>query len=135
MTSRPLPELKPTWWDGFIVAAVLLLAAIVVAVFYGDKVADADLTVVVSVGGETVDTIPLSDFPAEPKTYQNNDITLTVAVEDGGICVEKSDCPTQDCVHTGTIRRAGQSIVCLPAQIVIHLEGTADADAPDLIVG
>ena len=48
--------------------------------------------------------------------------------------VEQSDCPSQDCVHTGTITRAGQSIVCLPAQIVVHLEGASE-DAPDVIVG
>ena len=50
------------------------------------------------------------------------------------MAVTDSDCPTQDCVHTGVITRAGQSIVCLPAQVVVHLEGTA-SDAPDVIVG
>lgn len=46
-----------------------------------------------------------------------------------------SGCPTQDCVHTGAISRAGQSIVCLPAQVVVHLEGASGTDAPDVIVG
>ena len=49
--------------------------------------------------------------------------------------VPDSDCPTQDCVHTGAISRAGQSIVCLPAQVVVHLEGASVPDAPDVIVG
>ena len=43
--------------------------------------------------------------------------------------------PTRDCVHTGAISRAGQSIVCLPAQVVVHLEGASAPDAPDVIVG
>ena len=51
-------------------------------------------------------------------------MTLTVAAEDGnGLRVSSSDCPTQDCVHTGTITRAGQSIVCLPEQVVVQLTG------------
>ena len=63
-------------------------------------------------------------------------MTLTVAAEDGnGLRVSSSDCPTQDCVHTGAISRAGQSIVCLPAQVVVHLEGASGTDAPDVIVG
>ena len=34
-----------------------------------------------------------------------------------------------DCVHTGRITRSGQSIVCLPEQVVIQLTGgTSDAD-------
>ena len=53
-----------------------------------------------------------------------------------GLYVADADCPTQDCVHTGTITRAGQSIVCLPARIIIRLEGgTVDRDAPDVVIG
>ena len=33
------------------------------------------------------------------------------------------------------LSRAGQSIVCLPAQVVVHLEGASAPDAPDVIVG
>ena len=39
-----------------------------------------------------------------------------------------------DCVRTGTITRAGQSIVCLPEQVVVQLTG-ASADGPDVILG
>ena len=47
-----------------------------------------------------------------------------------------SDCPTQDCVHTGTISRSGQSIVCLPARIVIQLTGgAADSSGVDIVIG
>ena len=55
--------------------------------------------------------------------------------ENGGVAVTDSNCPTQDCVHTGCITRTGQSIVCLPAQVVVHLEGASSPDAPDVIVG
>ena len=46
----------------------------------------------------------------------------------------QSDCPGGDCVRTGTITRAGQSIVCLPEQVVVQLTG-ASADGPDVILG
>ena len=50
--------------------------------------------------------------------------------------VVEADCPTQDCVHTGTVTYSGQSIVCLPARIVIRLEGgAAPADVPDAVLG
>jgi hypothetical protein len=52
------------------------------------------------------------------------------------IRVVESDCPTQDCVHTGEISRSGQSIVCLPARIIIQLEGgTESGDSPDFVIG
>ena len=65
----------------------------------------------------------------------HNGYTLHIAAADGGVAVTSSDCPTQDCVHTGRISRAGQSIVCLPAQVAVQLVGAATPDAPDVIVG
>ena len=134
MTSRSSTvKLKPTVWDGLVVAVVVALAAIVAIVFYGNKQGNGDLKAVVSVGNQMVDTLPLSG-ESKTYTYRNNGYTLHVRVTDNGVCVQESDCPSQDCVHTGTITRVGQSIICLPAQIVIHLEG-ASSDAPDVIVG
>ena len=41
-----------------------------------------------------------------------------------------------DCVRTGTISRGGQSIVCLPARIVIQLTGgAADSNDVDIVIG
>ena len=134
MTSRSSTvKLKPTVWDGVIAAAVIAIAVIVAVVFYGNKTYSGELRVVVSVGNRVVDTLPLSDEEST-HTYCHHGYTLLVLMDGSGVRVEQSDCPSQDCVHTGTITRAGQSIVCLPAQIVVHLEGASE-DAPDVIVG
>ena len=87
----------------------------------------------ISVGGQETQRTGLKDFA--PTTLSHNGYTLTVAADGDSVWVSDSDCPTQDCVHTGHIRRGGQSIVCLPAQVVVHLEGAASPDAPDVIVG
>lgn len=68
-------------------------------------------------------------------TVTSRGYTLHIIAENGGVAVTDSNCPTQDCVHTGRITRTGQSIVCLPAQVVVHLEGASSPDAPDVIVG
>ena len=58
---------------------------------------------------------------------------LTVTAVGGAVSVTQSDCPGQDCVHSGAVSRAGQSIVCLPARIVVELVGAADGY--DLVTG
>ena len=68
-------------------------------------------------------------------TVTSRGYTLHIAAAGGAVSVTDSDCPTRDCVHTGAISRAGQSIVCLPAQVVVYLEGTPAAGQPDVIVG
>ena len=90
-----------------------------------------ELTVSISVDGETVERCALSNY--EGGTYESRGYTLTVAVENGAVRVSESDCPNQDCVHSGAISRAGQSIVCLPARVAVTLEGAASDY--DLIAG
>ena len=90
-----------------------------------------ELTVSVAIDGETVERCALSNY--EGGTYESRGYTLTVAVENGAVRVSESDCPNQDCVHSGAISRAGQSIVCLPARVAVTLEGAASDY--DLIAG
>lgn len=132
-TSSSRPELKFNRYDAIVAAIVALLAVAVALWFYLPKTQSGDVTVVISVGGAETQRVKLSRFAGTTVTH--NGYTLTIAADGDGVWVAESDCPTQDCVHTGAIRRAGQSIVCLPAQVVIHLEGVASTDAPDVIVG
>lgn len=59
-------------------------------------------------------------------------LTVTVAVQHGGVQVVCADCPDQVCVHTGRIRQSGRAIACLPAGIVITVLSDHD-DAPDAV--
>ena len=125
------PELKPTKWDALVVLAVLLLVLSLAARPYFAAKAAGELTVEVTVDGETIERCALSAYTGG--TYESRGYTLTVAAENGAVRVSESDCPNQDCVHSGAISRAGQSVVCLPARIAVTLEGAA-ADY-DLIAG
>ena len=142
------PKLTPGKYDLIVVAAVLALAALLGARFWLSPAPESGtLLAVVEIDGAEVDRFTLAQAAEETRTYTNNGVTLTVApcatvkrdaqtrtqTETAGVRVVSSDCPTQDCVHTGQISRAGQSIVCLPAHIVITLAG-ADAGY-DLITG
>ena len=134
MTTRSsTPELKFNRYDAIVAAIVALLAIAVALWFYLPKAQSDDLTVVISVGGEETQRARLNSFTGT--IVSHNGYTLTVAADGDSVWIADSDCPTQDCVHTGHIRRTGQSIVCLPAQVVVHLEGAAQNDAPDVIVG
>ena len=133
MSTNPSQhELKFNRFDALVALIIALLAVAAALWFYLPRSQSGQLTVVISVAGEETRRVPLSDFTET--TVTGGGYTLRVSTRDGGVAVTDSDCPTQDCVRTGVITRAGQSIVCLPAQVVVHLEGTA-SDAPDVIVG
>ena len=141
MTSNPSPpELKFNRWDMLLAAAVLLLAVVSALWFYLPKTGGGDqLTLVITVGGQEQSRTPVTQLPDGPIRIEGRGgytLTLSPSYSDlpfspeWSVRVSDSDCPGQDCVHTWAISRAGQSIVCLPAQVVISLVGAAsDVDA------
>ena len=135
-TKYSPPELRPKKLDIVVAAVVLILAAVVALGFYGPKLGQSNhLTAVISVGEAVIDRVDLTTLSGEKLLTVEGECTLSVLLSSSGAEVIFSDCPTQDCVHTGHISRAGQSIVCLPGQVVIHLEGASDDGAPDIVVG
>ena len=132
-------ELKMNKYDLLVAALIALLALALGFFFWRAPQESARLVAVVEIDGEEADRFSVEEKPFDERTYTANGITLTVTpVERGegervGVCVASSTCPSQDCVHTGAITRAGQSIICLPAHVVITLEGAQDEY--DLVTG
>ena len=127
-----LPRLRPTILDSVVVLFVGLLAC---GILYGARagVAAEAVTAVVYADGVEIDRVR-TDTPSE-RTYTANGYTLHMEFCPGARVVS-SDCPTQDCVHTGVVTYGGQSIVCLPARIAVRMEGGAvPSDAPDAVLG
>jgi len=131
---RASPKLRPGIWDALVVLAVVALAVGTAASVWWGGHGTGPVRAVVSVDGVQEGEFSLQD--AATHTINANGYTLEICTADGEIWVEASDCPTQDCVHTGHIFRSGQSIVCLPARVIVALEGPADnSDGPDIVIG
>ena len=64
-----------------------------------------------------------------------NQIALTLTIENGSARTSKANCHDQVCVHTGSICKQGESIVCLPAQVQIYIYGGETEHALDQIAG
>ena len=133
MKHNSSPKLRPTGWDALVALAVLLLAIGTAGVFYSGLGSSSHVTATITHKGEVVDKVILSALNEEKTVTIDGSYHLTIALTEEGVQVTESDCPTQDCVRTGTISRPGQSIVCLPEQVVVRLDG--EGDGPDIILG
>ena len=131
MTSNSSqPSLRPKPLDALVAAVVIALAVATALLFYLPKAQGGQRTVVITQRGQEVcrQDINIPGFDKERVVELDDGVYhLTVRINDGGVYVSDSDCPGQDCVHTGAISRAGQSIVCLPAQVVISIVSTSSA--------
>ena len=56
-----------------------------------------------------------------------------IAVKDGAIGFAHSNCPGQDCVHSGSIHTTGRSLVCLPNRVEIRV--VSESSDVDFVVG
>lgn len=84
----------------------------------------------ISVQGKVVRIEPLSDNGVE-RTFNLSGRSGHAVVEVAGkrIRMAEASCPGHICVAQGWIGRPGESIVCVPGEIVIHIEGSAPVDA------
>ena len=127
------PKLRPGIWDALVALTVAVLAVACAWTVWGGQDESGALTAVVSVDGVETERLALEE--AE-RTIQAGGYTLRLRLTETEVWVESSDCPTQDCVHTGHISRSGQSIVCLPARAIVRLEGGETVDTGvDAVIG
>ena len=133
---RPSPKLRPGLWDGAVALAVVLLAAACALALRGGGAGDGTLTAVISVDGTETERTALTGLEDTERVVESNGYTLHIHLTETEVWVESSDCPTQDCVRTGHISRSGQSIVCLPARVIVALEGGTRTDSGvDAVIG
>ena len=110
------------------VLAIVLVAvlAVAVAVCFLPKSQTGPVIAQVYHQGELVKTLSLdTDTTLEINGKYNNLIT----VKNGEISIVASDCPGEDCVHSGAIHSSGRSIVCLPNEVEVRvISQTSDVD-------
>ena len=49
-----------------------------------------------------------------------------VQIDEGMVWVKEANCAGQDCVHQGKISQTGETIICLPHQLVIRIIGVQE---------
>ena len=118
--------------DLLLLAAALVFGAVLAAVLL---LRASGGTVQVRVAGAVTAGYPLDRDASYTITGANGGTNLLV-IEDGAARIEEASCPDGVCVHTGRIRRNGQSIVCLPNQVVVEIvSDTENSSGVDMTAG
>ena len=132
MEERMKKNLKLTFQKGDILAIglTLLLALFVGAAFLPEE-NSGNATVQIWQDGEMIRQLPLEEDNRLEIAGQYRSL---VVIENGRVWMEESDCPGEDCVHSGSVGSVGRSIICLPNRVEIRIVGE-DADEVDFVVG
>ena len=107
-------------WDIVLIAALLLLIGLTLYfVLSSERGARAE----VYENGKLTMTLELS------KDREISLDHLTIVVREGTVSVKEADCPDKICEKRGAIGKVGESIVCLPARVVIRVVGKGEVEA------
>lgn len=114
----------------FLAIAIVAVLAVLVALCFLPKGSDSPVQAQIYQSGDLIMTVPLEEDASFTITGK---YTNVITVADGRIAVSASDCPGEDCVHSGAIHSSGRSIVCLPNSVEIRIVN-AQSDV-DFVVG
>lgn len=87
----------------------------------------------IRVAGEITTTISIEKegrYSIEGVNGGHNELV----VQAGEAWIEEASCPDGLCVHMGKISQKGQSIVCLPNQVVVEMIGSDAENDVDIVV-
>lgn len=104
---------------------ILILAILVAAgafLLYTSLTRQEGGSAVIYVSGKEVARYPLGK-PAEAVLTGAGGGTNTLVISGGEADVTAASCPDGLCVSQGSIRYENQTIVCLPNQLVVQIEG------------
>lgn len=108
--------------------AIALVGVLAITVGLGFAVGrdeGAELSVQIYQEGALIREAPLM----KNATFQvDGQYSNTISIQDGRAAIVSSDCPGEDCVHSGWISEGGRSVVCLPNRVEVRIVGASDVD-------
>lgn len=114
--------------DIFFLAGLLILGLLLAGSVYLPRVENGSV-VEVRVRGKVTATYPLSSNIEKTITTEDSD-SNTFCIKDHKVTMKTASCPDQICVRTKGISKTGESIVCLPHQVVLAI--TSSDTVPEL---
>lgn len=106
--------------DILIVAAVAVIA---VLFMLWQSFNEDNLTAVITVDGEIVQTVNLS-AKEEAVIIPDTEPKVKIVAENGKIFFESAECEDKLCVSCGKLEKKGDTAVCLPSKTVITVAGS-----------
>lgn len=122
--------MKRKFFTVFDAALLFLLIFACAALFWFAAQRSRGGVAVIEQNGVELCRLPLRGGQGKTTYTTAGELPVTITVEDGEAWFETAACPDQICVRTGRLSRSGEAAACLPAGVVLRIEGEADnADA------
>lgn len=116
----------------FSILAALLLLGIILSIFIFRPENEEPGKLEVRQNGKVILTLSLSRDTVKTIKTETGSYN-TFSIQHGTVSMTNADCGDHTCIETGTIRNAGETIVCLPHRLVLKITAEKE-NGPDAIV-
>lgn len=106
--------------DIILIVTILIIAIGGIVYYTISKKDGAD--VVIYVDGEKYETLELNKDQEFSIKDDDGTVINTLVIEDNAAYMKEATCPDHICIYQAKISKTGESIVCLPHQVVIMIE-------------
>jgi len=108
---------------------ILVLGSLLAMLFSGAVFSGADGTLaVVEVNGSLYGEYSLQEKNGKILEIETEFGYNKIVIENGEVRVTESDCPDGLEISAGSIRRNGETLVCLPNRLIIRVAGEKEVD-------
>ncbi len=113
------------------IIALAVIAVVTIVLFLAFRTFKAPgKTVVVRVSGEEVASYSLDKDRTETINGANGGTNVLV-IKDGAVYLEEASCPDKLCVNQGKISKRGESIICLPNEVIVEINSDETQETED----
>lgn len=122
--------------DFIIIISLLILSFIPNIIFYINNSKNYESTyAVVKISGEIYDKIDLSKNTDAKELLINTKYgSNTISISDNKIEIKNADCHDKLCVKQGSVSKVGQSVICLPHELIIEIKGDVSDSDSDMLL-
>ena len=108
-----------------LIIVLIVFATAIAGVFFVGSYSGRPDEIVISVKNKVYKT---ASFDPEKKQVIKINDTNVVVINNGEIYMKSATCKDQRCVEHDSISMAGQSIICLPNEVVVEIKENIDVE-------
>ena len=116
-----------------IISIAVIIAASVIAAFIAFTTSHEGSTMVITVSGEEYGRYPIDTDRVI--TVDTGSGIIEITINNGEAYVSYADCPQGICAHHKPVSRSGESIICVPHEVVISIESEDSEGGYDAVSG
>ncbi len=116
-----------------IILAVVIVVIATVGLIMTNALREEGKYVVVKIDGEIVCRYSLSENRKETLSYEN-DYKNVLVIENNEAFIESANCKDKICVEHKSVKKSGESIICLPHKLVVEITDESDDKSIDAVV-